>query len=74
MLLPDTRAWPISSNSSRALENPIWNRVRAKAPYGPDGRLVADAGAGVPALRLCFPSSSFLRKFAGTEAQDLGEC
>jgi len=58
-----------------ALHNPIWSQIRAPAPFDSKGRLtkavrLADA-VGEPDAT---PSQAFLRKFAGTEAQDLGEC
>ena len=58
-----------------ALSNPIWAQIRAPAPFDAKGRLTK--AARFPALVEATdtsPSKAYLRKFADTEAQDLGEC
>jgi nitrogenase molybdenum-cofactor synthesis protein NifE len=58
-----------------ALSNPIWSQIRAPAPFDADGRVAKVARRnGLQSVLEAAPDKPFLRKFAGADAQELGEC
>ena len=60
-----------------AIHNPIWNEVREPAPWDAEGRIAANDVAALDDTALPDFSSAVAatrRKFAGTTADDMGEC